>query len=210
MKTSLNLLAGLMFATAAFAATGQEKESKMESNQAVTARAIFAGGCFWCMEPPFAKLDGVHAVISGYIGGHKDNPTYREVCSGVTGHTEAVEIRYDPAKVSFDQLLEVFWQNIDPTDAGGQFVDRGSQYRSGIYYLDAEQWRLAEDSKRRLAESGRFTRPIVTEIVAAGTFYPAEDYHQDYYKENPVHYKVYRSNSGRDRFLSRVWGKGSE
>jgi methionine-S-sulfoxide reductase len=178
----------------------------MAMNQALPARAIFAGGCFWCMEPPFEKLDGVQAVVSGYIGGQKDNPSYAEVSAGMTGHAEAVEITYDPAKISYEQLLEVFWRNVDPTDAQGQFVDRGNQYRSGIFYLDDEQKRLAEASRDRLAQSGRFDRPIVTEIVAAGQFFPAEDYHQDYYKENPVRYKFYRYNSGRDQFLDRVWG----
>ncbi|WP_305044017.1 peptide-methionine (S)-S-oxide reductase MsrA [Geoalkalibacter sp.] len=170
-------------------------------------KAIFAGGCFWCMEPPFEKLPGVIAVISGYIGGTKENPTYQEVSAGITGHAEAVEITYDPAQVSYADLLEVFWRNIDPTDGGGQFVDRGSQYRSAIFYLDEEQRRLAEESKARLARSGTFSKPIVTQIVPASTFYPAEAYHQDYYKENPVRYQFYRYGSGRDRFLDKVWGK---
>ena len=177
----------------------------METNHPLTEKAIFAGGCFWCMEPPFEKLGGVHAVVSGYIGGDKEDPTYQEVCAGATGHTEAVEISYDPAKVSYDQLLEVFWRNIDPTDEGGQFVDRGSQYRTGIYYLSEEQKRQAEASRDKLAKSGRFDRPIVTEIVAATTFYPAEDYHQDYYKESPIRYKSYRHSSGRDQFIKKTW-----
>ncbi len=210
MKTLISSMLTLMvFTGLALAAEDQNKETRMDSHLTNTAKAIFAGGCFWCMEPPFEKLEGVHAVVSGYIGGHKDNPTYQEVSAGITGHTEAVEISYDPSKISYDQLLEVLWKNIDPTDAGGQFVDRGSQYRSGIYYLDAEQKKLAEASKQRLAESGRFDRPIVTEIVAAGTFYPAEDYHQDYYKESPVRYKLYRYNSGRDQFLTKTWEKES-
>ena len=169
------------------------------------AKAIFAGGCFWCMEPPFEKLDGVHAVVSGYIDGHKDNPTYQEVSSGTTGHTEAVEISYDPSKIGFEELLEVFWMNINPTDAGGQFVDRGSQYRTGIYYLNDEQRQLAEASKERLVKSGRFDSPIVTEIIAATQFYPAEDYHQDYYRKNPLRYKWYRFGCGRDRRLRELW-----
>jgi methionine-S-sulfoxide reductase len=197
----------VVIAGLATGAAMDKQESAMGDDKGMTARAIFAGGCFWCMEPPFEKLDGVHAVVSGYIDGHKENPTYQEVSSGTTGHTEAVEISYDPAKVSFDELLEVFWMNIDPTDAGGQFVDRGSQYRSGIYYLDDEQKQLAEASKERLDKSGRFDSPVVTEIVAATRFYPAEDYHQDYYKESPVRYKFYRYNSGRDQFINRVWGK---
>lgn len=179
----------------------------MESNNDVTTRAIFAGGCFWCMESPFAKLPGVQSVVSGYIGGHTENPTYREVCTGTTGHTEAVEISYDPGKVRYAQLLEVFWKNIDPTDDSGQFADRGSQYRTGIFYFDEEQKRLAEASKNRLAASGRFSGPIVTEIVAATHFYPAEDYHQGYCKANPVDYNLYRYGSGRDQFLEKIWGK---
>jgi methionine-S-sulfoxide reductase len=171
------------------------------------AKAIFAGGCFWCMEPPFEKLPGVVSVIAGYIGGQKENPTYQEVSAGGTGHTEAVVVVYDPAEISYAQLLDVFWMNIDPTDAGGQFVDRGSQYRAAIFYLDEEQKRLAEVSRESLAQSGRFTRPIVTEIVAASAFYPAEEYHQDYYKKNPLRYNYYRRGSGRDQFLDRVWGK---
>jgi methionine-S-sulfoxide reductase len=159
------------------------------------------------MEPPFAKLAGVQAVVSGYIGGHKENPTYREVCSGTTGHAEAIEISYDPNKISYAQLLEVFWMNVDPTDQSGQFVDRGSQYRPGIFYLDEQQKRLAEASRDRLAASGRFSRPIVTEIVAATQFYPAEGYHQGYCRTNPVDYNLYRYGSGRDRFLGKVWGK---
>ncbi len=171
------------------------------------ARAIFAGGCFWCMEHPFDELPGVHATISGYIGGHKADPSYQEVSAGGTGHAEAVEIRYDPAQVSYEKLLEVFWRNIDPTDAGGQFVDRGDQYRSAIFYLDEAQRLAAERSRAELARSGRFARPLATEIVPAATFYPAEEYHQDYYQKNPLRYKFYRFNSGRDQFLDKAWGK---
>jgi len=201
------LVSLIIVATVAVAVTMDKKGERKDMEETMTAKAIFAGGCFWCMEPPFEKLDGVHAVVSGYIDGHKENPTYQEVSSGTTGHTEAVEITYDPNKISFAELLEVFWMNIDPTDAGGQFVDRGSQYRTGIYYLNAEQQQLAEASKERLGKSGRFDSPIVTEIVAATRFYPAEDYHQDYYKESPVRYKFYRYNSGRDQFINRVWGE---
>jgi len=173
---------------------------------AAEARALFAGGCFWCMEPPFEKLDGVSAVISGYTGGQVPNPSYEQVSSGTTGHLEAVEVHFDPAKISYPQLLEVFWRNIDPTDPGGQFVDRGSQYRSAIFFVDLEQQRQAEASKAALAKSGRFAAPLVTAIVPAGVFYPAEEYHQDYYKKNPLRYKFYRSGSGRDRFLEKTWG----
>ena len=174
-------------------------------------RATFAGGCFWCMEAPFEKLHGVKEVISGYTGGQKKNPTYKEVSSGSTGHMESVEIVFDPSVITYDKLLDVFWRQIDPTDAGGQFVDRGGQYRSAIFYHSEEQQRLAELSKRKLAASGIFRRPIVTQIIPASIFYRAEDYHQDYYKKNPIRYKFYRFNSGRDRFLENTWeGKNFE
>jgi peptide-methionine (S)-S-oxide reductase len=171
------------------------------------AKATFAGGCFWCMEHPFDELDGVVSTTSGYIGGHKANPSYREVSSGTTGHVEAVQIVYDPKKVSYDKLLEVFWMNVDPTDSEGQFCDRGSQYQSRIFYYTDEQKRLAEASKAALTKSKPFKEPIVTEIVAATTFYPAEEYHQDYYKKNPVRYKFYRTGCGRDARLKALWGK---
>ncbi len=177
------------------------------SSVAATSRAIFAGGCFWCMEAPFEKLDGVSEVISGYTGGAQLNPTYQEVSAGGTGHTEAVEVLYDPQLVSYEKLLEVFWRQIDPTDADGQFVDRGTQYRSDIFYLDAKQQQLAEASKQQLEKTGRFDKPIVTEITAAGKFYPAEEYHQDYHSKNPIRYWYYRGGSGRDDYLDKVWGK---
>jgi peptide methionine sulfoxide reductase msrA/msrB len=170
----------------------------------MNATAIFAGGCFWCMEKPFEQIDGVSEVISGYIGGHADNPTYKQVSSGSTGHTEAVEITYDPNKVSYETLLDVFWHQIDPTDAGGSFVDRGTQYRSGIFYQNKDQHRLALASTEKLAQSGLYDKPIVTEVTRASTFYKAEDYHQNYYKKNPVRYKFYRYNSGRDQYLEKV------
>ena len=173
-------------------------------------KAIFAGGCFWCMEPPFEKLEGVSEVISGYTGGHKANPAYEEVSAGTTGHLEAVEVIYDPAKLSYQKLLEVFWRQIDPTDAGGQFVDRGSSYTSAIFYRNETQKMLAEESKTKLEQSGRFDRPIVTEIRPAGPFYRAEEYHQDYYEKNPIRYKFYRFRSGRDQYLAKVWGKEGE
>ena len=174
-----------------------------EDGQAV---ATFAGGCFWCMEPPYDKLDGVLATTSGYTGGSTADPTYEEVSTGGTGHTEAVQVTYDPSKVTYEQLLEVFWPNVDPLDAGGQFCDRGSQYRTGIFVHDAEQRRLAEASKQALDDNGRFEEPIVTEIEEAGPFYPAEDYHQDYYEKNPVRYKFYRWGCGRDARLAELWG----
>lgn len=170
-------------------------------------KATFAGGCFWCMVPPFEKLDGVREVISGYTGGHTINPTYEEVTSETTGHMEAIEVIYDPAKVTYEKLLDVFWHQIDPTDAGGQFVDRGPSYKSAIFYHTDTQKRLAEESKKKLAQSGRFAKPIMTEIKPAVPFYKAEDYHQGYWKKNPVRYKFYRYNSGRDQYLQKVWGK---
>ena len=179
----------------------------VNNSVASTGRAIFAGGCFWCMEAPFEKLDGVSEVISGYTGGTQLNPTYQEVSAGGTGHAEAVEVLYDPQLVSYEKLLEVFWRQIDTTDADGQFVDRGDQYRSGIFYLNEGQKQLAEKSKQQLAKTGRFNKPIVTEITAAGKFYPAEEYHQDYHSKNPIRYWYYRGGSGRDDYLDKVWGK---
>lgn len=167
-------------------------------------KAIFAGGCFWCMEKPFKK-EGVKSVISGYTGGHTEDPTYQEVSTGTTGHYEAVQVTYDPEQISYSELLDIFWKQIDPTDPGGSFVDRGSQYRTAIFYHNQEQKRLAEESKRALGESGHFKSPIVTEIREASTFYEAEDYHQNFYLKSPDHYKAYRSNSGRDAFLNKVW-----
>ena len=175
-----------------------------------TEKATFAGGCFWCMEPPFEKLDGVTEVISGYTGGKKVNPTYEEISYGGTGHLESVQIIYDPSKITYSELLDVFWKQIDPTDPNGQFVDRGLQYRSAIFYHDDEQKSLAEKSKEELDKSGRYNKPIVTEIIEASTFYKAEDYHQDYYKKNPIRYKFYRYNSGRDQYLKKIWGNEME
>jgi peptide methionine sulfoxide reductase msrA/msrB len=169
--------------------------------------ASFAGGCFWCMVAPFEELNGVSKVIAGYIGGHKENPSYEEVCSGVTGHYEAVLIYYDPQKINYKKLLEVFWQQIDPGDAGGQFHDRGSSYRSAIFYYTEEQRIQAEASKRYLESSRRFQTPIVTGIIPAGKFYPAEDYHQDYHHKNPLHYQAYRAASGRDDFIQEHWDR---
>ncbi len=170
-------------------------------------KAVFAGGCFWCMQPAFEKVPGVKEVIAGYTGGHTKNPTYAEVTSETTGHVEAVEVIYDPSKVSYEKLLDVFWHQINPTDAGGQFVDRGPSYETGIFYFTEGQRRLAEASKLALERSGRFDKPIVTPIRKAGPFYRAEEYHQDYYKKNPLRYKFYRYNSGRDQYLKRIWGK---
>jgi peptide-methionine (S)-S-oxide reductase len=172
-----------------------------------TAVATFAGGCFWCMEPPFDKLDGVLSTTSGYTGGSKENPAYKEVSRGGTGHTEAVQVIYDPKRVSYERLLEVYWHNIDPTSAEGQFCDRGNQYRSEIFYHDEEQKRLAGRSKAALEETRPFKEPVVTKITAASVFWPAEDYHQDYYQKNPVRYKFYRYGCGRDERLEELWGK---
>ncbi len=170
-------------------------------------KATFAGGCFWCMEAPFEKLNGVQSVVSGYIGGHKPNPKYSEVSGGATGYLEAVQVTYDPTKITYQKLLEVYWRQFDPTDAGGSFYDRGEQYTSAIFYHNEEQKALAEASKKALSESGRFDKPIVTAIRPATDFYPAEDYHQDYYKKNPEHYQRYRKGSGRDAFIKKYWGE---
>jgi peptide-methionine (S)-S-oxide reductase len=174
--------------------------------RAETETATFAGGCFWCMEPPFEKLDGVSSVTAGYTGGRVANPTYEQVSDGGTGHAEAVQIVFDPKKVSYSKLLDLFWHNIDPTAKDRQFCDVGDQYRSAIFYHGAEQKKLAEASRQELQASGRIGRPIVTEIVEAGPFYPAEEYHQDYYKKNPLRYRFYRNGCGRDARLQEVWG----
>ncbi|MBK8131391.1 MAG: peptide-methionine (S)-S-oxide reductase MsrA [Gammaproteobacteria bacterium] len=171
------------------------------------ARAIFAGGCFWCVEAAFDAVPGVIATNPGYIGGTVPDPTYDQVSAGGTGHAEAVEVRYDPERTSYPQLLAVFWRNIDPHDAGGQFCDHGNPYRSAIFAVDAEQRRLAEESRHALANSGLLSAPIATEITDAGAFYPAEEYHRDYYLKNPARYKFYRWNCGRDQRLDVVWGK---
>ena len=199
---ALALVLGLAWLRAGSGAQG--KPAASGSN---LAKATFAGGCFWCMEPPFDKLNGVVSTTSGYTGGEKVEPSYEEVSSGGTGHAESVEILYDPAKVSYEQLLDVFWHNIDPTVRDRQFCDTGHQYRTAIFHHDETQKRLAEQSKQALEKSKPFTDPIVTEIVPAGRFYPAEGYHQDYYKKNPVRYKFYRFNCGRDRRLEQLWGQ---
>ncbi|MDN4071487.1 peptide-methionine (S)-S-oxide reductase MsrA [Fictibacillus terranigra] len=167
--------------------------------------ATFAGGCFWCMVSPFEEMPGILSVVSGYTGGHTENPTYEEVCSDTTGHYEAVQITFDPELFSYKKLLQLFWQQIDPTDPGGQFYDRGDSYRTAIFYHNEEQKEWAEASKQELAESGRFQKPIVTEILPASVFYPAEEYHQDYHKKNPAHYKRYRTGSGREDFITSHW-----
>lgn len=171
--------------------------------------ATFAGGCFWCLEEALDKVPGVVSTISGYTGGQKDNPTYEEVSAGRTGHAESVEVMYDSAKVNFGQLLEVFWHNVDPTTPDRQFCDKGRQYRSAIFYHNPEQKQLAEDSKRQLEHQKSFKESIVTEIVPASRFYPAEEYHQNFYQKNPLRYKFYKFNCGRVQRLEEVWGHHS-
>ena len=180
-----------------------EKSGKIET-------AILAGGCFWCMEHPYEDRPGISKVISGFTGGKQKNPTYNQVASGSTLHVEAVEIHYDPEKISYNDILEIFWRNIDPTDAGGQFVDRGKQYTTGIFYKSEQQKQIAEQSKKRIEAGKRFSKKIVTKIVQAGEFYPAEEYHQDFFKKNYIRYRVYRAGSGRDEFITRVWGEDKE
>jgi peptide-methionine (S)-S-oxide reductase len=172
-------------------------------------KATFAGGCFWCMEHPFDEIPGVVSVTSGYTGGHKKNPDYKEVSAGGTGHAESVQVVYDPVKVSYEKLLDVFWHNIDPTTKDRQFCDSGNQYRSAIFYHNEEQHRLALQSKTELEKTKPFSGPVVTGIVQATEFYPAEDYHQHYYKKNPIRYKYYRTTCGRDRRLKEVWGSSA-
>jgi len=210
--TYLVMVAGILFGWQV--GMGTEKDAGMKKTTAMSERreatAVFAGGCFWCTESDFEKVPGVIEVISGYTGGHVENPTYEQSNTGATGHTEAVKVIFDPDKVSYAQLVEWLWRHIDPTDTGGQFVDRGSQYRSGIYYASEEQRKIAEASKQRLAHSGRFDKPIVTEIEPLGPFYPAEDYHQDRYVNHSLTYHLYRFNSGRDQFRERVWGEDKD
>jgi len=181
-----------------------------QAQPAAQATAIFAGGCFWCMEPPFDKLPGVISTTSGYVGGQKRNPTYEEVSAGTTGHTEAVQLVYDAKKISYQKLLEIFWRNIDPTVKNRQFCDVGAQYRSGVFYQDQEQKRLAEVSRAALEKSKPFKEPIVTEITQASEFWPAEEYHQDYYLKNPLRYAYYRAGCGRDARLKQLWGSAPE
>jgi peptide-methionine (S)-S-oxide reductase len=206
----LSALAGAVLMLTALGACAQADRGAANANETsgkpAAAVAVFAGGCFWCMEPPYDKLPGVLSTTSGYIGGKTPNPSYEQVSSGTSGHIEAVQIRYDPRKVDYQTLLNVFWRNVDPVAVNRQFCDAGPQYRSAIFYGNAEQKQLAEASKRKLEASKRFDQPIATEIIAATTFYSAEDYHQDYYVKNPKRYKFYRWNCGRDQRLEQVWG----
>lgn len=177
----------------------------IQDNKGLSQLATFAGGCFWCMVTPFEELPGIKGIVSGYTGGHTLNPTYEEVCSETTGHAEAVQITFDPEVFPYKKLLDIFWRSVDPTDAGGQFHDRGSSYRPAIFYHDEEQHREAIASKEALQNSGRFDKPIAVMLEQAGIFYPAEDYHQDYHHKNALRYRYYRSGSGRDAFLQRSW-----
>jgi len=196
----LLMLSFVIVATLSFAPPSGSAESR---------KATFAGGCFWCMEPAFDSLKGVISVTSGYTGGEKLNPTYKEVSAGGTGHAESVEIVYDPAVISYQKLLDTFWHNIDPIAVNRQFCDSGNQYRSAIFYHSDEQAKLARASKTALERSKRFSEPIATEITSAGRFYPAEEYHQHYYKKNPIRYKYYRSGCGRDKRLKELWGESA-
>ncbi len=202
VASSLLLIVGLL-AAGMVPAEGADQAAGVRQ----LAKATFAGGCFWCMEEAFEEVEGVVSVTSGYIGGQKANPSYEEVSAGGTGHAEAVEILYDPAKVTYSKLLEIFWRNIDPTTPDRQFCDGGNQYRSAIFYLDDQQKRLAEESRQAVEKSKPFKERIVTQIVPASAFYVAEDYHQDFYKKNPFRYKFYKYNCGRAQRLEELWGK---
>ena len=207
-KSALFILVAALSVFAVVAANWARSapEKKVAAADAKVESAIFAGGCFWCVEANFEKVDGVIEVLSGYTGGHKENPTYKEVCSHTTGHVEAVQVTYDANLVTYEDLLEVFWRTVDPTDAGGQFVDRGETYASAIFVANEQQRQTAQDSKQRLADSDRFEAPLVTPIRDAAKFYVAEDYHQDFYHTHPLKYKAYRFGSGRDQFIAKIWG----
>ena len=210
MKVSFLIICAAIFVIgfAVFHAYSKQDNSErkvMTGTPENAKTATFAGGCFWCSESDLEKAEGVIEVISGYTGGEEENPTYREVAYGKTSHYEAVQVTYDPEKISYETLLDLFWRHIDPTDDGAQFVDRGNQYRTAIFYHDDEQRRVAEKSKSDLQASGRFANPIVTEVRPLKVFYPAEEYHQDYYEKNPIRYKMYRAGSGRDQFIERHW-----
>ncbi len=198
------LFVGIVVACSSLAMSQKNQEMSGQMKNDIE-KALLAGGCFWCMEPPFEKMDGVFSVLSGYAGGRTENPTYNNYGKG--GHIEVIEITFDPQKVSYAQILDVFWQQIDPTDSNGQFVDRGHEYSTAIFYFNERQKEVAERSKKELENKNIFNQPIVTPILSAPVFYPAEDYHQDYYQKNPLRYKFYRYNSGRDKFLDKTWGK---
>jgi len=206
LMITIILLFGAIMAGFQYAQNQKSEKSAVMNDENNTFKiATLAGGCFWCVESDFEKVDGVVKAVSGYTGGTKDNPTYNEVSAGGSGHVEAVQIYYDPAKISYKELLDVFWRHVDPTDPGGQFVDRGAQYRTAIFYHDDQQRQIALASKKELDESGRFSKPIATEIMEFSKFYEAEEYHQDYYKKSALRYKFYRYNSGRDQFIKMAW-----
>jgi methionine-S-sulfoxide reductase len=206
MKLKIIMLIIILIIITGGCADMEEKEISDKSLE----KATFAGGCFWCMEAAFEELEGVMEVISGYTGGEKENPTYGEVSSGTTGHYESIQVTYDPSKISYEELLDLFWKQIDPIDEGGQFVDRGPQYRTAIFYHNDTQKKLAEESKAALEKSGKFDKPIVTEILPATEFYKAEEYHQDYSKKRTLQYRVYEKGSGRKERLEEIWSKQSE
>ena len=207
MTRRLILCVTLLLSSATACAGASKTDVEKVAIPETAMLATLGGGCFWCMEPPFEKLDGVYAVTSGYSGGEEINPSYNDVAGGRTGHTEVVQVAFDPKRVSYDKLLDVFWRSMDPTDSGGQFADRGTQYRPAIFTHDARQREAALKSRAALGKSGVFSSPIVVEITPFRAFYPAEDYHQDYYKKNPRRYESYRRGSGRAAFLERIWGK---
>jgi peptide methionine sulfoxide reductase msrA/msrB len=193
-----------------FGVNGENNKGETKMENTILEKATFAGGCFWCIESVFDELEGVKEAVSGYTGGKTKDPTYQEVSTGKTGYYEAVQVTFDSDKIKYKELVEIFWQQIDPTDPGGQFADRGSQYKTAIFYHNEEQKKIAEESKKKLEESGKFDKPIVTEIKEASGFYPAEDYHQDYYKKCPLRYKTYKVGSGRESFLKKTWKKETD
>ncbi len=190
-----------------FIVNGEKQKGEIKMEEEILEKATFAGGCFWCIESAFDELEGVKEAVSGYTGGKTKSPTYQEVCTGKTGHYEAVQVTFDTNKITYKELIEIFWRQIDPTDPTGQFADKGSQYKTAIFYHNEEQKKIAEESKKDLEKSGKFDEPIVTEIKEASEFYPAEDYHQDYYKTCPVKYQNYKVGSGRESFLKKIWKK---
>lgn len=213
MTPILSLIVALMFACGNTSVQNQEDSADaaiLADYKGDTELATFAGGCFWCVEAPFEGIDGVITVISGYAGGKEKNPTYGEVSSGKTSHKESVQITFDPEVISYSELVDIFWQTFDPTDVGGSFYDRGSQYESAIFFHDAEQKKVAEESKKLLDKSGKFNKPIATPLIKYTNFYPAEEYHQDYYKKSPQDYYSYRNGSGRDKFIKDHWPELSE
>ena len=205
-KTVIRFLIIITFVFS-FLANGEDRKGEIKMEKEILEKATFAGGCFWCIESAFDELEGVKEAVSGYTGGKTKNPTYTEVCSGNTGHHEAVQVTFNSDKITYKELVEIFWQQIDPTDPTGQFADKGSQYKTAIFYHNEEQKEIAEESKKALDKSGKFDKPIVTEIKEATEFYLAEEYHQNYYKTCPVKYQNYKVGSGRESFLKKIWKK---